>query len=91
MSRQAFNKIIPKDRVVGEFRNKHGELFIVYRLPYIDKVYYVTGDELDWELGWRYWGSEELLNRFSLSDDETEQVKKLVRESKSDMWPEQKA
>ena len=37
--------------IVGEFDNEHGERFVVYRLPGV-VTDFVTGDELDWELGW---------------------------------------
>lgn len=38
---------------VGSFKNEYGEKFVVYQMGNLPG-YFVTGDELDWEMGYRF-------------------------------------
>ena len=62
---------------VGAFSNEHGELFVLYTLPSIPLIF-VTGDELDWEMGWRWTGTRALAQEFILSEVEFSGIKNIV-------------
>lgn len=64
---------------VGRFKNKHGEEFVMYHMNGVINLF-VTGDELDWEIGWVYEQySHELTLNFSLTSDEQDELESLYR------------
>jgi hypothetical protein len=79
----AIDHIYEHGREIDRFKNKHGEEFLVYRLNNDDLNYYVTGDELDWELSWYFDPVLCVLMRtFILGDDELSGIEKLIKEYK---------
>jgi len=50
-----FNKRVKEKSytVLGKFKNKHGEEFVLYTMFKFPAVF-ITGDELDWEGSWEY-------------------------------------
>lgn len=62
-----------KGDIIGEFKNKHGRSFVLYRFWGVVRDY-VTGDDLDWELGWSWNGSYELRQEFILSSEEADRL-----------------
>lgn len=53
---------------LATFANGHGEKFVFYRMG---RQIYITGDELDWEIGWCYYDeSKQILKHFELSENE---------------------
>jgi hypothetical protein len=57
------------------------ETFMVYKSPGLDDAL-VTGDEMDWETGWRWQGDRLLLQDFQLPEDEAKQVAAIARADK---------
>lgn len=83
---EARENIEAKATILGEFKNKHGEIFLVYRLKALEKsplggLIYVTGDELDWETGWRFVDNH-LAQEFLLTEDEFNGIKKILKGEK---------
>lgn len=67
---------------VGEFKNKHGEQFVMYQMRGIPG-FFVTGDELDWELGWQFEQYDrELTQRFTLTEEESEALNTIYIDRK---------
>ena len=40
-------------RAIADFKNEYGEEYCIYRSSFIKDVNFITGDELDWEIGWQ--------------------------------------
>lgn len=71
---------------LGEFKNRHGERFVLYRFAAGEselrkaiqkrwgKTTFVTGDELDWEIGWEYVKGHGLVKRFELTAAERQDL-----------------
>jgi hypothetical protein len=73
-----WNRFIQRNEVhiVGEFKNRYGERFIIYRMKNGDTPYF-TGDEVDWEPRVNLlWNNA----NFTFSEDEREQVARIL-------WP----
>jgi hypothetical protein len=69
----------PGVEIIGETENEHGERFVVFKHPHIDD-YYVTGDEIDWVLDWKYKrGSRYLSSEFILSPLEAIAITEVIQ------------
>lgn len=65
-------------RIRGEFENQFGERYVVYTHPRFPFIQYVTGDELEWEMGWTYMGKGVLAQHFQLSHAEDVKLNKIL-------------
>ena len=65
-------------KAIGEFRNEYGELFVLYTSKYSKNIF-ITGDEFDWEGGWKYnIESKIAFHLFYLSKKEVSEIKKII-------------
>ncbi len=75
-------ELLEKDmfQIIGKCKNEFGEEFIVYRLTdeTLNHLIYVTGSEVDWEMGWHYTGGN-LCKFFGLSLEEDREIKKVIK------------
>lgn len=75
-----FNSRPNSHRMVDSFRNRYGEEFVIYSIAFGDSIHYcVTGDEMNWEFGWRLSGKRLLTQNFVLSEDEYCSVLKIIK------------
>lgn len=65
---KAFRELTSLD-FIKDFKNEFNEEFIMYRIHGYNQKY-ITGSELDWEMGWRFDGTSILTQAFRLADDE---------------------
>lgn len=70
-------------RLFGSFKNVHGEEFVIYNWSNMP-LFFVTGDELDWETGYRF---DEICGTlgfdFSLSGDERKEILSVIYKFRS--------
>jgi len=79
-NKQEFDKQVKSKffHIVGDFKNKFGEKFVMYHINGVVALF-VTGDELDWELNWRYEKYDnKLTQEFALSSEEEDKLEALV-------------
>ena len=71
--------------VKGEFKNDSGDTFIIYELLEIaslynqPSVYFITGDELEWEDGYSVDRKGNVYQEFLTSKEEKESIKKILK------------
>lgn len=85
MNRQRFFQILDESpfEKVSSFFNEFNEEFVVYRLhvPEMSSMfYYVTGSEVDWELGW-YYVDGSLVRELQLGTDEAKNVEAIIKKN----------
>lgn len=80
-ARREFERLVSEKfyRVVGQFQNELKEEFVVYLTKWSED-FFVTGDEMLWEIGWQWrkYSRLKLTQGFSLSDLEASEIEKLV-------------
>ena len=79
LKEQAFRQL---DRItkLSEFKNEHGEMYIIYKIVGSDQLF-ITGDELDWDIGWEWGGARVLSQHFILSESEVKSASVSLREA----------
>lgn len=81
MSKEQFIQDLEKikGKVVDSFQNEHGENYVIYYFPEVwAGNYFVTGDELEWEIGWNWDKTMMLKQEFKLSPQEFLTIDKLI-------------
>ena len=79
MNRRQWLRTNPSVMVVGECKNEHGEVFVIYTIGN-EEGFYITGDELDWNTGWM-WNGRNVVQTFVLSSQEAEMLQKIIIEN----------
>ena len=81
-----FNKTIKENKsfvLLGDFKNEHGELFVLYTFDYpiVRENIYATGDELEWEMGYQFLDGA-LVKGFNLSRQERTKMEEIIDKRK---------
>lgn len=65
--------------VIGQFKNEYGEEFLLYRFSKSPHVF-ITGDELDWDFGWRWNPADKnIVHDFFVNDKEMFEIEKIIQ------------
>ncbi len=65
-------------KVVDEFKNEHGEKWLIYYIKSSDGRFFATGDEVNWELGWEINNeTKSLINKVNLSRQEFQRMRRI--------------
>lgn len=64
-------------QLLGTFENEHGELFVMHKITNGASIF-LTGDEFDWEMGWKYNGVRSAYQEITLTKEEAIQAKEIL-------------
>jgi len=70
--------------LLPNFINEYGEEYQLYQLNGFKGVFFITGDELDWEWNWRYDRATGMLHQdFMLNKEEREKIEGYISLSRT--------
>lgn len=79
MTNKEFRENLKGFKVVNEFKNEHGEAYIILKSSFSAmKGYYIAGDETDWEILSLHRSGKFAYTEFMFSSKEAATIKKVM-------------